>query len=304
MSQINFFQIKEEQLGYFEQFDPYDLLFGVRVSECFAIGATVRPPEHQKDIPAGLMVAGESDDRLVVSWLYVAPEYRGLLIGTGLLDLAYAEAAARGIEELAVRVTGDYEDNELGWDPERFLIDMGFTGVEDDLPEWTIPTSVLYGSKDAYKHIEKGLNLIPFSEINNKTKETLYEKMRVNFKNQLKYDLETIEALADPMISYAWVYQKDLMGVVANARSNNFIYPIAFLSKNTNDSLALASNAIGMSEECVNAGDYLKVKCEKLGDEKVMRELSVSSAPTSVKCYTKSVSEYLQQKEDGSWMEM
>ena len=301
MSQIKFFQINENHLSYFEQFDPYDLLFELKVSKSFALGACVHSAERDKDIPAGLMVAGEVDDRLVVSWLYVAPEYRGLFIGTKLIKLAYEEASARGLEELAVRVTGEYENNDLEWNPGRFFTDVGFLHVEDELPEWTIPASVLYGSNDAYKHIDKGLNLIPFSDINDKTKEILYDKIKENFKNQLKYDVEMIESLADPMISYAWVYQKELMGISANARSGNYIYPIAFFVKNASESVPMASNAIGMSEECVKTGDLLRVKCEKLGDEKVMRELSVSADPTSVRCYTKSVAEYLLEREDGSW---
>ncbi len=304
MSQINFFQVKENNQRFFEQFDPYDLLFELQTFRCFALGASVRTVDGKKDIPAGLMVAGESDARLVVNWLYVAPEYRGLFIGTKLLALAYEEASARGLDEVAVRVTGEYEDNGLEWNPERFFVDMGFSKVEDELPEWTIPASVLYGSKDAYKHIEKGTNLIPFSDMNNKTKETMYEKIGAGFKNQLKIDVELIKSLADPMISYAWVLQKELMGVSANARSDHYIYPIAFFAKNNADLVALASNAIGMSEDCVNAGDMLRVKCEKLGDEKVMRDLSVSADPTSVKCYTKAVSEYLLEKEDGLWMEI
>ena len=304
MPQIKFFQIDESRQSFFRQFDPYDFLFDLKLSGGFALGAGVTSEDDGVYTPAGLMVAGADEDSIVVKWLYVAPEYRGLYIGTRLMELAFEEAHAEKLNEVVVRVSGEYRDNDLGWDPQRFFIDLGFDGVEKGLDEWSIPSAVLYGSDDSYKHIDKGIKLMPFSEINKSDLEKMYVIMADEYKNQLIYGIETIKALADPLLSYAWVINRELVGGVVNARSDNYVFPIAFFVKDPKDSLDLASAAIEISQDCVEQNDVLMVRCENSVDEMVMAELLTKASPKKVRYFTKNVDAFMAEKEDASWITM
>ncbi len=297
MADINYFQITGKYLRFFKVFDPYDFLFEMDLKGGFAIGVSKHISGTSEDMPVGLMVADADEDRITVKWIYVAAEARGLGIGTRLMEYAFMESKARGFDRLAVRVTGEYDTNGLEWSSETFFYDLEFDNVENELPEWSIRVTDLYDEKEGYKHTDKGVNITPLSEMKEKEVKGFYEFLKIRYKKQLNYDVEKMEKFADPMISYAWQQGKELKGYLLTARSDENIYPIAFMAGNPNDELTLAASAIQVSEDCARPEDILRVKCMSFGDEDLMKRLSFSSDPIDVKYFTAGVSGHVAKKE-------
>ncbi len=297
MAGINYFQIYGKYLKFFKSFDPYDFLFELNLKGGFAIGASRHLEGTADDVPAGLMIAEIDNERITVKWIYVEPQSRGMGIGTQLMQYAFEESAARGFERLAVRVTGEYTTNGLGWKAETFFNDLNFDSAENELPEWSIKVTDLYDEKDGYTHVENSVNIVPLSEMREKEVNGFYTLLKSKYKKQINYDVDIMRNYSDPMISYAWIQGKDLKGYLITVRSDENIYPVAFMANNPNDELTLAASAIAVSEDCAKPEDVLRVKCMSFGDEELMKRLSFASDPIDVKYFTADVKEYISRRE-------
>lgn len=296
MSDISYFQIYGRYKDYFTGLDPYDLLFETELKRGFAIGVSRHIPDTEEDIPVGLMIADIDKERIIVKWIYVAPEERGEGIGSRLMELAFEESVSRGFKKLAVRITDEYFTNGLGWNPEDFFSDIGFDNVENELPEWSITALEIYDKKDGYKHPVRHLNIVPLNEMKEKDIDSFYETLKNKYKKNIQYDVETLKALADPMISYVWLQEKELKGYLINIRSGENIYPAAFMAGSQEEELNFLSNAIEVSEDCTKPADTLRVKCHSFGDEDLMKRLCFAAEPIGVKYYTADVNDYLEEK--------
>lgn len=297
MAHINYFQIYGEYLKFFKLFDPYDFLFELNLKGGFAIGASRHLDGTADDVPVGLMIADADNERITVKWIYVEPQSRGTGIGTQLMQYAFEESAARGFERLAVRVTDEYTTNGLGWTAETFFYDLNFNSAECELPEWSIKVTDLYDEKDGYIHVQNSVNIVPLSEMREKEVNGFYGVLKSKYQKMINYDLEKVREYSDPMISYAWIQGKDLKGYLVTARSDENIYPVAFMAGNQNDELTLAASAIAISEDCAKPDDVLRVKCLSFGDEELMKRLSFAQEPINVKYFTADVKEYINRRE-------
>ena len=79
--------LDENQKQLFADFDPYEMLDRKRTSSEFFLGTALE--ENGIDIPTGLMICTLEKDTIVIHWLYVAPKYRGMEMGSALLSTVF-----------------------------------------------------------------------------------------------------------------------------------------------------------------------------------------------------------------------
>ncbi|MCR5402609.1 MAG: GNAT family N-acetyltransferase [Butyrivibrio sp.] len=241
--------IIEEHFDFFADLDPFGYLDRAEFPDRVCIGSVAEGKDGGEDIPAGLMILHIMDEKVIVEWIYVRPEFRMHGIGSELMAYAFKAAQASGFERLYLsrdKVPGRediclYEDD--------FLSEYSFENEENFSGEWTQVIKDLLDNPLLGEAATKHKKTKPLSSLDDQKllefKELIIEKGDHGFLYEPAYTDE----FADRDVSRVIIDGGRITGGILVQYSGDDLYITGIYSEDRMDSIALCHGALMAAKE-------------------------------------------------------
>ena len=284
---IKYVQLDTDLIPYFRKYDIFDQLNCLDKTGSFALGAFVKGDDG-KDHPVALLVTEHDREEraLVIRWLYVESDHRGLGIGSRLLYLLFTEAAERKNTRVIARISDEYLEAAPEWDPERFFMECLFEDEDAMMNEFVFRIGELTGSA-AYKNIIRGTaSLQPISELSGEEKNRVYEKTE-----------KQVRDLANEEISFVLTEKGAYRAALFVRQYRDVYYPFCLIGESKPDMEKLVRSAMIFLMEA-EPTDMLRVECTSIAGEEIMEKLELPGKNYLVSYREASVADYLKLVEE------
>lgn len=293
-------QLYGEYLKPFMDLDPFEQSEVLTLKGSFALGTTVER-EDGKDMPAGLLIACEEEDRLVIRWIYVKPEYRGQGIGSHLMECVFDEAIVRGLPEVSARISERFSDSGLYWDTDSFFVNDVFKEYEDGFPElWLHARNIskLVVSDEEINEKAAGDRMIfPLSKLPAHVKTAMIKDMDKKYGMSLSVSADTVVSAADPDMSFVKIDREDgfLGGIfIRKVGLTWFVYLL--VAKEKADREQLARVAMYYSEDYVKPNERICIIPTKEENIKLADSLMIPFVDSGIHDITAFTEDYIELK--------
>ena len=296
---MKFVQVDMNLAGYFLMLDPFNCLNKLVLPGCFAFGA-FRETENG-DEPVSIIICQDISDRLVIHWMYTIPELRGGATGSRLLILAFEEAAARGVEDVAARISDEYDIKAFNWHSWDFFVNEVFSKVEDGEVEWVLNMGDLSGflSREAKRNESAATKqgVVQLGSLSKKEILDYSQELEKTFLRTQEGRISDAVSVADRDMSFCRIVNGRCTGMLLIRRFGETWYPYALICDDEEDEEILARSAMYYSEDYLQLGDRIEIEVKRITIKKLLEELQVPGQVYDVAYLTATIKDYMKQKE-------
>ena len=291
-------RIDEKIVGAFRGLDPFETLDRLPVKGSFVLGSVAE--EDEFDEPVGLLVGTIENDRLVLHWLFVDPDYRDEGLGSYLLMLAFEEADRRGLSQVVARISDEYDMDDPGWDSWGFFVNDVFKEAEED--EFVLRTSMKEMTKLLDKEskrnesLAKAPGILPIKSLSQKERIEAVKNINRHFAINMDVPVESLLSAADPGMSFVKNSNGDYVGMIVMRRGEQTWYMDALYSIDDVDEEMLFRAVLHYCEDFVKITDSIEIAIKKKSIESLLEEINMPGKKYAVSYLTASVSDYRQMK--------
>ena len=288
-----------EYLKHFIHMDPFEKMSVLDLKGSFALGSTMEQDDGT-DKPAGLCIVSDDNDRLIIEWICVMPEYRELGIGTNFLHLVFEEALRRGKTEVSAHISDEYDDDELAWDSDTFFVNDVFSEYEDTFPE------IRFSMKDLSKLLraEEALNkkaaedasVISLSKIPLSDRNRIISGLNNAFSSKLPADAEALINPSDKDMSFVMEKGGEVKGALFIRKSGDTWIVYSLVAKDDEDAEKLVRAAMHYIEDYARVRDSICIKPQKKSSLKLIDKFKINYKSYGMHFITASLSDYEKQK--------
>ncbi len=279
--------------------DPFDALELLCLPGAFALGSTQEMDGF--DVPAGLMVVSCQEEQLTIEWLYVTPEFRGMGIGSYLMELAFEEAKGRGIGDVSARITEEYVDSGLLWDPEEFFTNDVFGNEDESFSEWHTSmcdlSKLLMKDEKKNEAAAKDPEVVTLKGLSNYDRADTGPALRKLFSSRVPQKFDRYLQAADDRLSFFLLRDGQYCGALLTCGNGNSHYPFFMVAKDDNDAEKLARAALYHAEDYVRGNEQIVIRCETRLAEKLLEQLQIPARTFQVASFTVGTEEFDKQKD-------
>ncbi len=288
--------LNEEILDAFLPMDLYERAVRLAMPHSFALGVTMEDGED--DDPAGMIVCTEDEDRLVIEWLYVMPDYRGNGIGSELLYLAFCEGEARGFVDAAARVSEEYETNDYGWNPKSFFDNDVFSGKEEGECVWRISFQELEKLlvQDEKKNESSAKNVTKLSKIKDQDLQTVAEALADRFDGKMSMPVIEALRLANPETSFLLKKGNDYAGVLLVRKVGQIWYPYELCAVDEEAAETLVRAALYFSEDVCLPKDEIEIAVRTVSTKRLLQKIGLPGRVYEVTYYLCKMKDFTKRK--------
>lgn len=267
--------LNPEILDAFLPMDLYEKTAMLSLPGSFALGVTMENGEE--DEPVGMIVCTEDEDRLVIDWIYVMPEYRGDGIGSELLYLAFCEGEARGLVDAAARVSDEYEANDYGWDSKSFFANDVFSGKEEGECEWRISFRELEKilAQDEKKNEDCAKNVIRLCDIKPQDLKTVADALTSRFDAGASLPMDGAILIANAETSFLLKKGDDYAGILLIRKVGQTWYPYRLCAIDDEAGETLIRAALYCSEDVCMPKDEISVAVKTLSVKRLLQKIGL-----------------------------
>lgn len=295
---MKFVHVDMELAGYFLMLDPFNCLNKLVLPGCLAFGA-FRETQNG-DEPVSIIICQDIDDRLVIHWMYTVPEFRGKATGSRLLILAFEEAAARGVEDVAARISDEYDIKAFNWHSWDFFVNEVFSGVEDGEVEWVLNMGDLSDllSRESKRNESAATKqgVAQLNSLSNKEISECIKDLENAFCRTQEGNITDAVAVADADMSFCRIERGRCTGMLLTRRFGATWYPYALITDDEEDEEILVRAAMYYSEEYLQLGDRIEIDVKRTTVKKLLEELQVPGQVYDVAYLTATIKDYMKQK--------
>ena len=296
---MKFVHVDMELAGYFFSLDPFNCLNKLVLPGCFALGAFQET--ERGDEPVSLIICQDIDDRLVIHWMYTLPGFRGSAIGSRLLILAFEEATARGVIDVAARISDEYDIKAFNWHSWDFFVNEVFSKVEDGEVEWVLNmgdlANLLSREEKRNESAAKKRGVVQLGSLSKKERMICINDLEKTFQRTQEGGIEAAMAVADQDMSFCRITDGRCTGMLLTRRFGGTWYPYALISDDEEDEEILVRSAMYYSEDYLQLGDRIEIDVKRIAVKKMLEELHVPGQVYDVAYLTATIKDYLKQKE-------
>ena len=118
---------------YFSELDPYGFLEKEDAKDRVCLGTVIEQKDGGDDIPAALMILKMEEQKTIVEWLFVRPEFRYHGLGASLMAHAFKSAEASGMDKLYLKIDKLPGRNRICLYKDDFFKEYSFKEEEENL---------------------------------------------------------------------------------------------------------------------------------------------------------------------------
>ena len=293
-------RINEKIAGAFSGLDPFETLDRLPVKGSFVLGTVSE--EDEFDEPVGLLVGVIEDERLVIHWLFVDPDYRGEGIGSELLMLAFEEADRRGLSHVVARISDEYDMDDPGWDSWAFFVNDMFKEVQQDESVWRSSmkemAKLLEKESGINENFAKAAGVVPLKSLSKQELAEVVNDLNRHFAINMDVPMESLLATADPQLSFVKKNKKDdCVGVIILRRGRQTWYVDALYSVDDGDEETLLRAVLHNGQDVFKVTDRIEIVMKKKSVESLLDEIKMPGKKYAVSYLSASVSDYRKMKE-------
>ena len=298
------FRIDAETVDYFRGLDPFETLDRLIMKDSFILGATTSQEDESsdKEEPTGLMVCTIEDDRLVLQWLFVVPEYREMGLGSYLLMLAFEEADRRNLAQVAVRISDEYDKNDPSWDSWGFFVNDIFKQADAEGSVWRTSMKDMTVFLEKYRRINensaKATGLIPLEDLSGAELAKAVEELNRSFAVNMDQSVEKLIYSADPKMSFVKKKKDDYVGIILMRMGSRTWYMDALFTGEPEDEEILFRAALYHCEDRVRLSDNLEIEVKMQSVDSLMEEMKMPGSKYTVNYLTASVKDFRTMKKN------
>ena len=299
-------ELHGEYLERFLRMDPFGQACVLGLRGSFALGTTMEQ-EDGTDKPAALVIVSEEDDRLVINWLYVRPEYRGLSLGSRLMQLVFEEAVARGVSEVCARITDEFEESGVDWNTDSFFVNEVFKDLEVVLSEIRFTMKdlarILDDEAELNEEAASDKSVLPIGVISEKDKQIIIEKLNDNFDVQLSAEAGFLFSAGDENMSFVMVKDGEVRGAIFTRKTGNTWYIYSLVAKEPSDAERLIRTAMYHGEDYAKMTDVICIQPQRKESISLVDKLGIKYSTYGIHYISASVADYKKQKKavDAEW---
>ncbi len=291
--------LNQETLSWFVSMDPFEKRDMLLLPGSFGFGSFVE--EQKEDIPAGLIICSEEEDRLVIDWIYTSPEYRGLGIASELMYMAFEEASARELSEVVAAVSDEYEDNDLGWDTWGFFDNEVFSEVEESgsvlrLRYEDLDKKIRMEEK-LYREAIESNNICTLAELSALKLKNAVSSLKKKYGKFAVISVERALAAADPDVSILFKTEDDVTGAFLIRKAGHTWYPFWLEGQKEEDKVQMIRAALYQSEEACHLGDDIEIRFRKPVSRSVAGKVGLPGTEYEVTCLLARMDAFHRQKQ-------
>ncbi len=289
----------------FRGLDPFETLDMLAMRGCFALG-TVTDFDEGVNEPAALLVAMIEDDRLVIHWLFVRPEYREMGMGSYLMLLAFEEADRRNLSQVVARISDEYDRDDPDFNSWDFFANDIFKGVEEGECVWRVPMSKLSKmlAKDTVlnERVIATPGLIRMKDMSVADRNAAIKNIKTHFAVNMEIPLEDLLKTADPEMSFFRKKKDGYVGMILVRKSTNtrYFYEIDALDETDEELLLRAS--LYYSEDFVKMTENIEIGIKKKSFESLLEEIKLPGEKYAVNYLTASIKDFRKMKKQRAEM--
>ncbi len=299
-------ELKGELLERFLFMDPFGKACVLGLPGSFALGSTVEQ-EDGTDKPAGLVIVSEEEDRLVINWMYVRDEFRALGIGSNLMQMVFEEGVARGVSEVAARITDEFEESGADWNTDSFFVNEVFQDLEEVLSE------IRFTMKDLAKllDVEADLNekaasdkgIVALRDIPKRNIRTVIDKLDEQFGVQLSAEADFLVSVGDENMSFVMVKNSEVRGAIFTRKTGNTWYIYSLVAKKPSDAEQLIRAALYHGEDYAKLTDVICIQPQRKESVSMVDKLGIKYSTYGIHYISAPISAYIKQKKlvDAEW---
>ncbi len=291
-------RIDETIVDAFRGMDPFETLDSLPVKGSFVLGSVAR--EGDTDVPVGLLVGAIEEDRLVVYWLFVDPDYRGEGLGSNLLRLAFEEADRRDLSQVAARISDEYDMDDPDWDSWHFFVNDVFREVEEDEAVWRTSMKEMAEFLDREsKKNEHSAKTAGISSLKSMSKQERSEAVKMtdsHFAVNMDVPVENLIVAADGDMSFVKNSNGKYEGMIIMRRGARTWYMDALYSADDVDEEILLRTVLYYFEDYAKMTDMIEIPIKKISLGELLDELKMPGKKYSVSYLTASISDYRKMK--------
>lgn len=261
----------------FSHMDPFECMDRLSEPKSFALGVIFQYSDG--DVPVGLMVCTEEDDRLVIQWLFVDSDYRENGIGSFLLMMAFEEAAGRGLSEVAARISDEFDWADTSLDSWGFFENGIFSTVEEGEKEARVNMSELtprlekdarINEKAAASKDVRSLSSLSRQELND-----AISALKKLYSKKMDMSIEDAFALSDKDMSFVKKSGDDYSGMLLMKKGDRNWYQLFLQTEDPEDDELLLRTALFYSEDYVQIRDDISIEIKRPAIENLLDDISL-----------------------------
>ncbi len=293
-------QLTGDLLNAFMNLDPFDQAEVLMLKGSFALGVTERAQDGT-DTPAGILIAAQEDERLVIRWIYVLPEYRGEGIGSHLLQMAFEEAVARDLSEVTARISDRFSEAGLYWDCDSFFVNEVFKEYEEGFPElWLYAHDI---SKLIMTDEEKNVDAagdkrtVPMSQAPAGVIASIKAELDEAYVMSLSNPAEQLLSIADPDMSFVKFSGDEFLGGIFSRKVGLTWFMYLIVTKDITEMEPLARTALHFSQDYIKSNERICIMPTKRESIKLADRLGIPYTESKIHFITAYTDDYKKQKE-------
>lgn len=283
-------------LDAFLPMDLYEKTALLSLPGSFALGVTMEKGEE--DDPAGLIVCTQDEDRLVIEWIYVIPEYRNEGIGSELLYLAFCEGEARGFVDVAARISGEFEANDYGWDSRSFFENDVFSGTETGECDWRISFRELEKilRKDEEINEASAKKVIQLCNLDPGALKTAAEALEERFEDSLSLPMARAIRVTNGKTSFLLKKGNDYAGILLIRKVGQTWYPYLLCATDDEVRETLIRAALYYSEDVCMPKDEIAIALKTISTRRLLQKIGLPGQEYDVTYFLCSMKAFAKRK--------
>jgi len=288
--------INENILDAFLPMDFYGKTALLSLPGSFALGITMENGEE--DEPVGLIVCTEDEDRLVIEWIYVMPEYRGDGLGSELLYLAFCEGEARGFVDAVARVSDEYEANDYGWSAKSFFENDVFSGTEKGESDWRISFRELEKKlmQDEEINETSARKVIRLCDMDMDDLKAAAEAMVNRFDESPSLPLLSAIRISNPKTSFLLKNGNDYAGILLIRQAEQTWYPYLMCAVDDEARETLIRAALYCSEDVCMPKDEILIAIKTISTRRLLQKIGLPGQEYDVTFFLCSMRDFTKRK--------
>ena len=286
--------------AFLKRLDPFDQSEVLMLNGSFALGATMETSAGT-DTPAGIVIVCQEDERLVIRWIYVIPEYRSMGIGSHLLELVFEEAVERDLDEVTARISDRFTEAGLYWDTDSFFVNDIFKEYEEGFPElWFYAKDIsklTITDEDINEHAAGDKRTVPLSQAPAAVLEVVKKEMDEEFAMSISMPAEDLLSAADPDMSFVKFSGREFLGGIFVRKVGLTWFMYLLVSKDVGDMELLGRTAMYYSEDFVKPNDRVCIMPTRTESIKLANRIGIPFVSSDIHFITAYIDDYLIAKE-------